>query len=347
MSILTVESINFSYPDNKVINNLSFDLEEGEILCVLGESGCGKSTLFHCISGFEDISSGSISYNGEIISSNNFTKSPETRNISLVFQDYALFPHLNIEQNIRFAIRKSSKKDQDKILNDVLCLVNLEKENKKYPHELSGGQQQRVAIARSIASGSKLILFDEPFSNLDPTLRKSLRLELREILKKAKISAIFITHDQNEAYDIADRIAILDNGQIIQEATPREIYQGPKNLFVANFLGSKNTIPAKYNNDKNTFYCPLFEMQATCKHDSNRSYFFYIPSDAISTELCDKNKYMFKVISSQFRGDHFHLALECNDIQLQLSRSSSDMEGFCDDELCLYFDFDKIRIITN
>lgn len=344
MSILEINNLHFKYNKDSILEDINLSLNEGEILCILGPSGCGKSTLLQCISGFENIDQGSITYNSEVVSSNTINKSPETRKMALVFQDYALFPHMNVEKNIQFALRNKNKKEQLETLVNVSKLVGLNNKLKSFPHELSGGEQQRVAIARAIATGSNLILFDEPFSNLDQTLRKKLRLELRQILKDSKVSAIFITHDQNEAYDIADRIAVLGNKKIEQIGEPRDLYQNPSNTFVATFLGSQNLIKAQYNEEIGSYECPLFTIK-TKKIASNAN--FYLPSDSITTQACDLKGNQFKVISKQFRGDHYHLQLECNQIRINLSRSTTDFNQINESEICLYFDLEKIRVIAD
>jgi ABC-type Fe3+/spermidine/putrescine transport system ATPase subunit len=345
MNILEVKNLNFSYEDTPILSDINFSLKKSEILCILGPSGCGKTTLLQCLSGFEAIEEGEIIYNSKVVSSKNDLVSPEKRKMGLVFQDYALFPHMNVKENILFALRKESKEVKEETLSRVLELVGLKNKCKSYPHELSGGEQQRVAIARSLATGSELILFDEPFSNLDPGLRKKLRIELREILKRTGVSAIFITHDQNEAYDIADRIAVLGNKKIEQIGEPYELYQNPNNTFVANFLGSQNLIKADYNQETQSYECPLFSIKSPEIKGSFEDFYFYLPSDAIETEVCDLQGHQFKINSKQFRGDHYHLQVESKDIKINLSRPTRSLNLFNNGEVCLYFDLDKVTII--
>ena len=347
MSILEVKDLNFSYEGNKVLSDINFSLGQSEILCILGPSGCGKTTLLQCISGFEKISNGEIIYDGKVVSTISNTTPPEKRKMALVFQDYALFPHMNVKENILFALRKKDTNEKKKICSEVLDLVGLKSKTESFPHELSGGEQQRVAIARAIATGCDLILFDEPFSNLDLGLRKKLRMELRSILKKAKVSAIFITHDQNEAYDIADRIAILGNSKVEQIGTAFEIYQKPKNKFVANFLGSRNIIKAKYNKEEKAFECPLFSKQIDIDLKQDDDIYFYIPSDAIRTDSCELNGHQFSIGSKQFRGDHYHLKLVSKNTEINMSLPTSSYELIKEDRICLYFDLSKIILITD
>jgi len=342
MSFLKIENIVHKYDKEIILNGVDFSLDTGEILCILGPSGCGKTTLLHCISGFEDLLEGSIIFNEEVISKGNTTLSPEKRNMSLVFQDYALFPHMSVRKNIEFALKNKSNRLEKSLIKEVLSMVDLLDKIDNFPHELSGGEQQRVAIARSLASGNKLILLDEPFSNLDPNLRQGLRYELRKLLKKNAISAIFITHDQFEAFDMADRIAILNKGKIEQLDTPKELYQNPKNSFVANFLGSKNLIQTTYNNENAAYSCPLFSIETDELNQEN--VFFYIPNNAIHLEESDLQSVNFNVISEHFRGDNIQLVLEYEDIKMSISRPSSSVH-IINNRLKIFFNKKLIKVI--
>lgn len=189
-----------------LIEDLSLDLNKGEIGCLMGKSGSGKSTLLRCIAGFESLKSGSITMNGHLIASTEFNLPPEKRHIGLMFQDYALFPHMNVERNIGFGLNLMSKSDRSARIKEMLSLVGLSEFGKRYPHELSGGQQQRIALARSLAPSPDLLLLDEPFSNLDLELRFSLAQQVRDILKKTQCTALMVTHSPEEAQAMGDRI---------------------------------------------------------------------------------------------------------------------------------------------
>ena len=235
--LLTLDKIQCNYNQQVIIKDLSLSLKTGEIGCLLGPSGCGKSTILRAIAGFEPLVNGSISLNQQVISSNRHILAPEKRHIGMVFQDYALFPHLTIAENIAFGLRKKAdKKNQKKIL-ELIELVDLNGYEKRYPHELSGGQQQRVALARALAPEPSLILLDEPFSNLDAELRSRLSIDIRAILKELNISAILVTHDQKEAFAMCDNIGVIDRGTIQQWGKPYELYHEPTNRFVACFIG--------------------------------------------------------------------------------------------------------------
>ncbi|OUR99782.1 hypothetical protein A9Q84_01780 [Halobacteriovorax marinus] len=343
MNILQVSNLIHKYDKETILNDMNFTLKKGEILCVLGPSGCGKTTLLNCISGFVDITGGKITCKEQVVSESNFTMPPEKRNVSLVFQDYALFPHMSVKKNIQFALRNKPKNYQEEKIVEVLKMVGLLEKIKNYPHELSGGEQQRVAIARSIASGNDLLLLDEPFSNLDPNLRQELRSELRNLLKKNEISAIFITHDQYEAFDMADRIAVLNKGKIEQIDSPRELYQNPKNTFVANFLGSKNLIKAIYDENTSAYTCPLFSIPRE-RIEMSEEVYFYLPNDAIQLKESDFINHDFEVLGEHFRGDNLELEIKFRDIEMSISRPAYAV-NIRDKLLKLYFNTDLIKII--
>lgn len=221
-----------------VIDQLNLQLAQGEIGCLLGASGCGKTTILRAITGFEPLHSGEIWLAGRQLSSNTQQITPEQRGVGMMFQDYALFPHLTVEKNIGFGLRRWSKAERVKRITAMLELVGLQAEHKRYPHELSGGQQQRVALARALAPNPSLLLLDEPFSNLDVDTRERLAFEVRDILKQAGLTAILVTHNQAEAFAIADCIGVMQQGHIVQWGTPLELREQPANKFVADFIRS-------------------------------------------------------------------------------------------------------------
>ncbi|MGM8214886.1 ABC transporter ATP-binding protein [Bacillaceae bacterium W0354] len=221
-----IHNLQFRYPNTKTntINNFNLSIQKGEIVSILGESGSGKSTVLRLIAGLETPSAGNIMVGDHCMCSKSKFVQPEKRGIGMVFQDYALFPHMTVEQNIKFGLNKLPRKDRHARVKEVLRLVNLEEYHKRYPFELSGGQQQRVALARALAPNPKLLLFDEPFSNLDADLQIRIREELRDILKTTGVTSIFVTHDQDDAQALADRIVILRKGEIVRTGSPEEIF---------------------------------------------------------------------------------------------------------------------------
>ncbi len=231
-----------TYNGINVVDHVSFEMRRGELLSVLGSSGCGKTTLLHLISGFLNVDYGKIALDGTCASSKSTTIAPEKRKIGIVFQDLALFPHMNVSDNIGYGLHGQSS-DKRKRITQMLELIGLPHASKKMPHELSGGEQQRVALARSLAPSPRMILLDEPFSNLDQKLRVQLRHEVRDILQNEKTSAIFVTHDQHDSFAFAERILLLQRGRLIQEGSPASIYHTPCNAWVASFIGESNFLP--------------------------------------------------------------------------------------------------------
>lgn len=236
-SLLDVRSLSCGYQNQVIVSALNFSVNQGEIACLLGPSGCGKTTVLRAVAGFSPVFAGEIRLEDQPISSADFTLVPEKRGMGMVFQDYALFPHLTVGENIRFGLGKNGDINPTQRIAEMLDLVRLPDLSKRYPHELSGGQQQRVALARALAPEPKLLLMDEPFSNLDTDLRQQLSLEVKDILKQQKIAAIVVTHDQQEAFAIGDKVGILADGQLQQWGTPQELYHYPVNSMVASFVG--------------------------------------------------------------------------------------------------------------
>lgn len=245
MSILTLQNVNKKYSQAMefAIKDVSFDVKEGEILALVGESGSGKTTLLRLIAGLEHPDSGVISLSGQKIVEGKKSVPAHERQVGMVFQDYALFPHLTIMENVKFGL-KGPKEEVNRITRETLKLVGLKEDFSKYPHQLSGGQQQRVALARAIAPNPKILLMDEPFSNLDAMLKDQVREEIRQIIKKTGITAIFVTHDTKDALSTADRIAILHKGFLQQIDIPKVLYENPVNPYVANFFGKRNEMMA-------------------------------------------------------------------------------------------------------
>ncbi len=243
MSHLELNGVVQRYGKTTVVAGIGFRLQRGEIACLLGPSGCGKTTLLRCIAGFEEIADGEIVLSGQTVSTATRRQPPEKRRIGMVFQDYALFPHLTVEENVGFGLHGSDAEANHLRVRQLLATVGLAGQGDKYPHELSGGQQQRVALARALAPRPELILLDEPFSNLDVSLRERLSLEVREILKREGSTAILVTHDQNEAFAMADQVGVMHEGHIQQWATPYDLYHRPANRFVADFIGQGVLLP--------------------------------------------------------------------------------------------------------
>ncbi|WP_257263390.1 ABC transporter ATP-binding protein [Endozoicomonas sp. ONNA2] len=238
---------NNAIADNLVLAGLNLAIEDGEIVGLLGPSGCGKSTLLKAIAGLIQPISGTIELHGKEVSSAARVTPPEQRGIGMIFQDYALFPHLTVFDNISFGLKGTFGRNKPQVrqrVQDMLRLVNLYGLHQRYPHELSGGQQQRVAIARALANEPSIVLLDEPFSNIDSQVRQPLVREIRDILKQQKVAGLLVTHSREEGFAFADTIAVMGQGRIMQQGTAFDIYHHPDNRFIADFMGAGNVLPA-------------------------------------------------------------------------------------------------------
>ena len=263
MSKIIIKNLGKSFGDNKVINNFNIDIEDGEFIVLVGPSGCGKSTLLRMVSGLESIDQGEIFLDQKLI--NNLL--PSKREIAMVFQSYALYPHMNVFENMSFGLKmeKIPKSEINQKVNNAAATLQIEDLLERKPKQLSGGQRQRVAIGRAITRSPKVFLFDEPLSNLDAALRSEMRVEISKLHKKMNSNIIYVTHDQVEAMTLADKIVVLNKGNIEQYGTPSEIYSDPNNIFVAEFIGSPKMNIIKINKEQiiNSNTLKLFKNEIT------------------------------------------------------------------------------------
>lgn len=250
MSVITISNVSKSFGDVEVLKNFNDEFKDGEFITLLGPSGCGKTTMLRIIAGFEKPTSGEIKFDGVTVSGNGVFVPPEKREIGMVFQSYAVWPHMNVFDNVAYPlkIKKVKKEIINNKVKEVLEIVHLSQFADRMPSQLSGGQQQRVALARALVAEPKLLLLDEPLSNLDAKLRESMRYEIKEIQKKLGITVIYVTHDQVEAMTMSDRVFVINRGIVQQVGTPIEIYRHPANQFVADFVGKVNFIQAVSSN---------------------------------------------------------------------------------------------------
>lgn len=301
---LSIEGVSIAYDDVAVVHDVSLTLGNGQIGCLLGPSGCGKSTLLRTIAGFEPVQKGEIKMEGKVLSSSSFTKVPEQRQIGMVFQDLSLFPHLTIEKNINFGLRGCSDAEKKERVSELLALVGLSGMEKRYPHSLSGGQQQRIALARAMAPRPKLLLLDEPFSGLDASMREVLVPEVREILLQEHMSGLLVTHDQMEAFAMADKVAVMKEGRILQCDTSHNLYHQPSDCFVAGFVGEGDFLSGIVV-DKYCVQSSLGILRGSKAHGFSESQAVKIlvrPDDLLHNDDSDS---MAEIISKQFRGSHF------------------------------------------
>ena len=311
--ILNIQNLSKKYLEEKqyAVNNISFSIKRGEILALIGESGCGKTTILRLIAGFETPNQGSIFVDGKTLVDLNIYVKPEKRKLGMVFQDYALFPHLNVEKNILYGV---SKKDKNRLvtLKKVILLTGLNGLEKKYPHQLSGGQQQRVALARTLAPKPNLILLDEPFSNLDEPLKNQVREDVTRIIKQSGATAIFVTHDTRDAFAAADKIAVLKDGQIKQFGTPSEIFESPKNKYVAQYFGKINFLKGIINNGVVSTVIGEIKI-SQLKNTNNRSCEIGIRASQISLNPIKSSlQIRGKIKSSNYYGNYIEVRLEVN-----------------------------------
>ncbi|MBS9780256.1 MAG: ABC transporter ATP-binding protein [Moraxellaceae bacterium] len=346
---LTVSKLSVSYgkKNNKinVVNGLNLSLEKGEIGCFLGYSGCGKTTALRAIAGLEETEQGDIYLdNIHLTTNSNHILPPAKRGMGMVFQDYALFAHLSVADNIAFGLHKWAKDKRQQRVAEMLELVELSKHADKKPSQLSGGQQQRVALARALAPEPKLLLLDEPFSNLDIILREALASNVRDILKRTDTTAILVTHDQNEAFALADKVGVMNEGKLVQWATPSELYHQPSTPFVADFIGEGAIITA--TSDNGNLKTPLGEITLNNKNFiDNQAVKVLIRPDNI---VYDKNsEIQAEVIGRAFRGANYLYHLRLADEQKIYSLISSEYHYEIGSKIAIMADLEKAVIFTS
>lgn len=298
-SIVELRSVSCAYePHRPAVQDISFSAREGEILCLLGPSGCGKTTILRAIAGFEPVLAGEIYLSGRRVSSSSETVPTEERHVGMVFQEYALFPHLRVADNIAFGLRHLSRAERRGRVQEMLHLTGLDGFERRYPHELSGGQQQRVALSRALVQNPVVLLLDEPFSNLDPDMAGRMRQELHTLLRRMKTTTILVTHDHDEAFAMADRIAVLNKGRLEQLDTPEMIYHMPATPFVADFVGQADFIPGQIQ--QGMVYTELGEFPNTLGGKDGTTVVVMIRPDDL--HLIPNKSAGSRIVARQFRG---------------------------------------------
>ncbi|CAH0534381.1 Fe(3+) ions import ATP-binding protein FbpC 2 [Vibrio stylophorae] len=300
---LNLKQIHCHYQNTVVLRDLSLQLEAGQILCLLGASGCGKTTLLKAIAGLEPIRQGEIYLHQQLVASEQFDMPPEQRQIGMIFQDYALFPHLTVAENIAFSLSKLTRQAKAARVEALLALVHLQGLGARYPHQLSGGQQQRVAIARALANRPKLLLLDEPFSNIDSQVRYEMIAELREIFRLEGVSAVFVTHAREEAFAFADQVAVMHQGRILQVGPPEQLYQQPSTEMVARMLGRCSLLPGKVDDSGLSAQCELGTLRLNRRFKAGALVQLMLRPQHLGIA---KQGVAADILQHQFRGD-YHL----------------------------------------
>jgi len=300
-SAVRCENLTKTFGETTAVEDVSFDLEKGDILALVGPSGCGKTTLLRLIGGFEVHDRGKVYVGGKTVLSERKFIPPERRDVGIVFQNYALFPHLTVSENIAYGLSFEGTQ-REKRVGEMLTLIGLEDYGSKMPHELSGGEQQRVALARALAPDPEILLLDEPFSNLDADLRTRIRSEVREILKRTEASVIFVTHDQDEALYMGDRVGVMNEGKLVQIDSPEYLFHYPNNPFVGEFIGTADFIKGKINGEESV-ETEMGDLRYHGTFSPGTSVDVMIRPDFIDIEPV--NEGVGEIIDRIFRGMHY------------------------------------------
>jgi len=305
---LQLRDVCLAYGHQQVVHHVDLDLNNQEIACLLGPSGCGKSTLLRAVAGFQPLANGTISLDGKLLSSDQQVVPPEARQVGMVFQDVALFPHLSIADNVAFGLQNWKRRERKARVQQLLALVDLAGYEQRYPHELSGGQQQRIALARAMAPKPQLLLMDEPFSGLDAMLREELVPEVATVLKQEGITALLVTHDQNEAFAMADLIAVMRHGSVEQWNTAYNIYHRPATAFVADFIGEGDFLVGTVV-DAQQVETAVGLLRGPCDGYAvdSQVQVFIRPDDVLHD---DASSLQGRIVSKRFRGTHFLYRVE-------------------------------------
>lgn len=342
-SLLDIEDLSVAYGAAKVVQNVSLGLQPLEIGCLLGPSGCGKTTLLRAIAGFEPITSGIIRLNRVVVATPRKTVAPEQRGVGMVFQDFSLFPHLSVADNVTFGIRRYKRREQHKRVKALLELVGLPGFEQRYPHELSGGQQQRIALARALAPRPHLLLLDEPFSSLDVELRESLAGEVRTILKEEGITGLLVTHDQHEAFAMADQVGVIHQGRLLQWDTAYNLYHKPATRFVADFVGQGVLLPGKVINDtmvETELAVIEGRVPQSCRKGCPVE--VLVRPDDIQHDDCSPRK--ATVVERAFRGSHFLYTLRLKSGARVLCLTPSHHDHAIGNELGIQLEIDDLVV---
>lgn len=324
MTVLAIENLQVCYQDVEVINDLHLSMEQGEIVALFGPSGCGKTTVLKSVAGLLEQAKGNISIADRAVLSESVSVPTEKRKVGLIFQDYALFPHLTVAQNIAFGLVDKDKQESEQIVTKMLELIKLTQYANSYPSQLSGGQQQRIAIVRALACEPDILLFDEAFSNIDPQFRFELIADIRGLLKEQNIAALFVTHNQDEAFAFCDRIALMHDGKIAQLDTAEALFTEPKTRFVAEFLGQGLWLEAKVataNKLETEFGSVEYQGKQDLSDNTGEVVDIYLRPHQLSLTANDTGKY--KVNLERFIGNSYQAMITSNEQQILVTEGKS------------------------
>jgi len=355
-SFIQINQISKHFGDVKAVDNVSFEIQEGEFFSLLGPSGCGKTTLLRLLAGFEYPTSGNLLLDGSDITA----LPPDKRPTNMVFQNYAIFPHINVEKNIQFGLRKLGLTNEEirERVNDVLSLVKLEGYEKRFSSQLSGGQRQRVALARALVRQPKVLLLDEPLGALDKKLRDEMQLELRTLQKNIGITFVFVTHDQQEAISMSDRVAVMSEGKIQQLSTPNELYKNPHNIFVSDFIGETNFLKSETKSQDgehiNVSIEKLGEFKIKNSLNISENSSDVICSVRPETMMIDKEKSDWdiclegKIKQTSYLGEMTKFYIETKEIEKIITVSSQyfDNQSFKNNDCFISINLDDISLLN-
>lgn len=321
-AFLELKQISKQFGQNKIVTDFNLSIEKGKMVTILGPSGCGKTTILRLIAGLEHATSGQI-----LLENNEIGQlAPQYRDIGIVFQSYALFPHLTIGENVGFSLKMAGVKKTERLarVKEALALVELSGFEDRFIDQISGGQQQRVALARALVLKPKILLFDEPLSNLDSNLRQVMREKIRVLQQQLNITAVYVTHDQSEAFAVSDQIVVMDKGQIVQQGSPEQLYQAPKNQFIAQFMGEASFVPAKKRGAEITVGSQTIRLESTLADGDCR---LGIRPESIQLSPAKSNSNTAaKVLKADYMGAYWELHLDWQGVPLLAKVSSACFE---------------------
>jgi iron(III) transport system ATP-binding protein len=315
--MIRLDAVSKAFGTTLAVRDASLCVDRGEVVALLGPSGCGKTTLLRLVAGFERPDRGTIELDGGLVAGDGVWQPPEKRKVGIVFQDYALFPHLSVAENIGFGLRRRLRSSR---VAELLSTVGLEGLAERYPHELSGGQQQRVALARALAPAPELVLLDEPWSNVDPFLRETLRAEVADIIRPLGVTVVLVTHDREEAFSLADRIALMRDGTVVQEGTAEELYLAPTDRWAAEFVGAGNFLPGRIEGD--SVHTSLGRFPANSARDGVREVVVLVRPELL--ELVPDSAGAAEVVAREFRGHDVSYRVRLDGIELLSQRPSTE-----------------------